>query len=62
MNLDDIVKKCGQAELARRLGVSPQAIDQWRRKGKVPAERVLALERATGVSRSIFRPDLYPHD
>jgi DNA-binding transcriptional regulator YdaS (Cro superfamily) len=43
--------------LARHLGLTPQAIDQWR---KVPAERVLQVERASGVSRHLLRPDLYP--
>jgi len=43
------------AELARRIGVTPQALGQW---DKVPADRVLAVERATGVSRYILRPDI----
>ena len=33
------------------------AAGQWRR---VPAERVLEVERLTGVSRHELRPDLYP--
>lgn len=37
--------------------ISPQAISQWR---QVPAERVLDVERVTGVSRHRLRPDLYP--
>ena len=35
------------AELARRLGISPEAVCQW--KGKVPVNRVIAVEAATGV-------------
>jgi DNA-binding transcriptional regulator YdaS (Cro superfamily) len=42
--------------LARALGVSHQAIAQWRH---VPAERVVDVERATSVPRHILRPDLY---
>lgn len=49
----------GLGALAKRLGISPQAVDKWRRKG-VPAERVLTLESISGVSRSELRPDLYP--
>jgi DNA-binding transcriptional regulator YdaS (Cro superfamily) len=50
----------GTTNLARALGgITPQAISQWRR---VPAERVLAVERATGISRSDLRPDLYPRE
>lgn len=35
--------------------ISRQAIAQWRR---VPAERVLDVERVTGVRREVLRPDL----
>lgn len=47
----------GSSELGRRIGVTSQAVSQWRR---VPAERVLDVERATGVPRHHLRPDLYP--
>lgn len=50
----------GLAELARKLGVTPQAVDGWRSRGRVPAERVLDIERLTGVTRHALRPDLYP--
>jgi Putative antitoxin of bacterial toxin-antitoxin system, YdaS/YdaT len=43
-------------KLAKMLGVSPGAISQWDR---VPAERVVEVERATGISRYELRPDLY---
>jgi len=45
------------AALARALGVTKGAVHQWTR---VPAERVLAVEAATGVPRQQLRPDLYP--
>lgn len=48
----------GQRQLAQLIGVSYQAIQKFRRR--VPAERVLAIEAATGVSRHELRPDLYP--
>ena len=49
----------GVVYLARTLKVTPQAISQWDR---VPAERVIAVEEATGgkVLRGVLRPDLYP--
>jgi DNA-binding transcriptional regulator YdaS (Cro superfamily) len=31
-----------------------------RSKGKVPGEYVIAIEKASGVSRHELRPDLYP--
>lgn len=49
----------GRAQLASLIGVTKSAVYQWRR---VPAERVLAVEAATGVPRQRLRPDLYPSD
>ncbi len=47
----------GKAALARAIGVSHQTITYWTR---VPPIRVLAVEKATGISREILRPDIYP--
>lgn len=51
----------GVAKLAAALGCTSQAVSQWKR---VPAERVIAVERATAgkVSRHQLRPDLYPKE
>jgi DNA-binding transcriptional regulator YdaS (Cro superfamily) len=46
----------GMRPLARLLGITHQAIMQWE---KVPAERILEIERVTGVARERLRPDLY---
>lgn len=48
----------GASALARRLGLTPGVVTQWR-KGRVPAERVLAISEATGVPPEQLRPDLY---
>ena len=48
------------AGLARQLDVTPQAVSGWLTRGRVPAERVLEIERLTGVSRNDLRPDIYP--
>jgi TorA maturation chaperone TorD len=46
----------GVSELARRIGISQPSVSNWDR---IPAERVLSVESATGVSRAILRPDLF---
>jgi DNA-binding transcriptional regulator YdaS (Cro superfamily) len=47
----------GPSALARLLGnISPQAVSQWRR---VPIERVFEVERVTGISRHLLRPDIF---
>jgi post-segregation antitoxin (ccd killing protein) len=50
----------GVARLGDILGVAHTSVVRWRQSGHVPAERVLALEAATGVPRHRLRPDLYP--
>ena len=54
----------GLAELARRCGVSHQVVQRWRKSGYVPAERVIAVEKATEsrVTRYDLRPDVYPRE
>jgi len=46
----------GVTELARRIGISQPSVSNWTR---IPAERVLEVEGASGVARSVLRPDLY---
>jgi DNA-binding transcriptional regulator YdaS (Cro superfamily) len=46
----------GIRPLARRLGISMAAVWKWTR---VPAARIVEVERVTGVPREKLRPDLY---
>jgi DNA-binding transcriptional regulator YdaS (Cro superfamily) len=46
----------GVRALARALGIKHPAILQWVR---IPAQRVVDIERVTGVPREQLRPDLY---
>lgn len=57
----------GQTQLAKRISellnkpVKQQQIWNWLNRNKrVPADKVLVVEQASGVSRSKLRPDLYP--
>lgn len=55
------IKKASEAagsviRLAELLGVTRNAIYQWER---IPAERVVEVEKLTGVPREQLRPDLY---
>lgn len=50
----------GLYEFADDLGLRRQSVYGWLRRNRVPAERVLQVEKATGVSRHELRPDLYP--
>jgi DNA-binding transcriptional regulator YdaS (Cro superfamily) len=46
--------------LAERLGVTREAVSQWRARGVVPPARVLDVERITGVHRHFLNPSIYP--
>ena len=50
-----------QSEIARICAVSQPSVWKWLNQSKrAPAEAVLAIESATGVSRHDLRPDIYP--
>lgn len=47
----------GPAALARAIGgLTSQAVSQWK---KCPGERALEVERITGISRHVLRPDIF---
>lgn len=57
--LDEAVGAMGGVDaLARGLGIPQPSVSAWRH---IPAERVPDVEALTGLSRSVLRPDLYPH-
>jgi DNA-binding transcriptional regulator YdaS (Cro superfamily) len=47
------------AKVAAACGISRQAVPQWRR---VPAERVITVEKVIGISRYLIRPDIYQEE
>ena len=58
--IDLVVQKAGgPGRLAKALGIKSPSLYSWPR---IPAERVLEVERITGVPRHQLRPDLYPID
>lgn len=51
----------GQSATARLCNVSQAAVWKWLQSGKrLPAEHVLTMSTATGVSPFRLRPDIYP--
>ncbi len=55
--LSEAIRAAGSVgELSRQIGISQPSVSNWVR---VPAERVIAIEAATGVDRAVLRPDLY---
>ena len=52
----------GQVKLAEAIDTSQQNISNWLRTGKVAPNKVIKIEKVTGVSRHELRPDIYPPD
>ena len=49
-----------KAEIGRRMGVSRPTVSNWFRGVMlIPAERLIELERVSGIPREQLRPDLY---
>jgi len=50
----------GPSKAAAALGISnPSVVLNWRKRKQVPADRVIEVERLTGVSRHDLRPDVF---
>ena len=51
-------KAAGSAKnLAEKLGITPAAVSRW--GDEVPLGRVVEVEVATGIHRSVLRPDVF---
>ncbi|CAM6957563.1 TPA: helix-turn-helix domain-containing protein [Escherichia coli] len=62
--LTKAIKSAGTAtNLATMLGIKPMSVSRWKNRyqGMVPADRVLQIYAATGVTPHELRPDLYPN-
>lgn len=47
------------AGLALSVNVNKSTVTRWA-QNRIPAERVLDVEKATGIERHKLRPDIYP--
>ncbi|WP_408736782.1 Cro/CI family transcriptional regulator [Acetobacter thailandicus] len=57
MNIQAIIKEIGgPSHVARLLGISHSTVLRWKR---IPDNRIIAFEAATGVPRELLRPDLF---
>ena len=51
-----LIETISATALAHELGITRSAVSQWK---KIPAERVLQIEKITGIPRHELRSDLY---
>lgn len=50
----------GPTKAAATLGLKrPSVIMNWRARKQIPADKVLDVEAATGISRHVLRPDIF---
>jgi DNA-binding transcriptional regulator YiaG len=50
----------GASALARKFGMTRQAVDAWEQKNVVPPRNVLKVAKELGMSPHRIAPDLYP--
>lgn len=59
--LAEIIDKAGGVtKVSRELGLPVGTVSAWITRNRVPAERVISLERVTGAPRHQIRSDIYP--
>lgn len=46
------------SDVAKALGTSRSTVTRWC-QGRIPVDRVFDVERVTGISRVVLRPDLF---
>lgn len=50
----------GPSRAAEKLGLaSPSVVLNWRLRKSIPADRVIAIEKLTGIPRQKLRPDVF---
>ena len=54
------LKKINQSELASQLCITPQSVSLWVKNCKVPAKKVIQVEKLTGIHRTVLNPEVYP--
>lgn len=58
--IDRAIQKAGsQQALADQVKVKQQSVSRWQACGVVPAKRVKAVAKATGVSKRALNPELF---
>ena len=57
--LQTLVDEVGSYRLAKMIGVKHPTIHSWLRAGRIPANRAIAVETITGISRYELRPDVF---
>lgn len=61
IGIEKLIKHFGtQAKAAKGLGVTRQTVNSWKMgRIRIPAEKVIEIEKTTGIPRNELRPDLW---
>lgn len=56
----EIIRQLGGAtKAATLLDTAPSVVLNWRKRNSIPADRAIAVEGLTGISRHTLRPDIF---
>lgn len=56
----DMLNGVSQGEVARRIGLTRQAVTYWCKVGRVPPEHVARVAEIIGLPCHVIRPDIFP--
>lgn len=61
-SLNQKIAAYGNNRLAADVGVSPQAVSKWAKRGELPPRRVRVVAKLMGVSQASLSPEVFGPD
>lgn len=57
--VENLIKKVPAAKLASELGILRSAVYGWKERNQIPAHRVKAVNKLSGIPPQELRPDIF---
>jgi len=57
--VEQVITKIPAAKLANELGILRSAVYGWKERNQIPAKRVKAVSKLTGIPAAELRPDIF---
>lgn len=61
MQVSEVIERAGGVgRLAALLGMHHSSVCKWKKVGRIPTDRALAIHRLSGIPLHEMRPDVWP--